>query len=53
MPEEYANEEDLENQKRTCELCLKEVLGLSSYDTGDEILEICKNCQKEMEENLK
>ena len=44
----YANEEDLENQKRECELCLKEVNELISYDTGDEIFEICKECVEEL-----
>jgi CRISPR/Cas system-associated protein Cas10 (large subunit of type III CRISPR-Cas system) len=53
MPEEYAKEEDLENQKRPCELCLNEVLRLTSYDTGEETLELCDTCLKETEENLK
>jgi hypothetical protein len=48
---QYADEEDLENQKKTCELCLEEVLELISYDTGEEVLEICRKCIKEIEKN--
>ena len=48
----YADENDLENQKRPCELCLKEVLQLSIVDTGEEILEVCPECQKEIEKTL-
>ncbi len=46
---EYADEEDLENQKKTCELCLEEVLELISYDIGEEVLEICRKCVKDIE----
>ena len=48
----YADENDLENQKRPCEICLKEVNDLVSADTGEEILEVCKECQKEIEKTL-
>ena len=52
MPE-YATEDDLENQKRECELCLGTYLKLSNYNTGDETLEICDQCIKDLEKDLK
>ena len=50
---QYADENDLENQKRPCELCGREVLNLVSVDTGEEVLELCDKCQKEIEKTLK